>query len=70
MKPRELLARLQMLSCLCVIPNEGHANVVYVLFPTKVTCNVDNEVLNIIHMFKMVTMYVIGISDRIFLSCN
>ena len=41
------------------------ANVVYVFIPTKVICNVDPEVLNIIHMFKMVTMYVIGISNRI-----
>ena len=45
MKPRELLARLQMLS---------------VFIPTKVTCKVDPKVLNTIHMFKMVTMYVIA----------
>ena len=32
------------------------ANVVYVFIPTKVTCNVDPEVLNIIHMFKMFKM--------------
>ena len=42
------------------------ANVVYVFIPAKVTCNVDPKVLNVIHMFKMVTMYVIGIRDRIF----
>jgi len=46
------------------------ANVIYVFIPTKVTCDVDPDVLNIIHMFKMVTIYVIGIRDRIFLSCN
>jgi len=58
MKPRELLVF------------SSAANIVYVFIPTKVTSNVDTAVLNIIHMFNMVTMYVIGISDRIFLSCN